>query len=262
MKIKKLLFLCFTFILMLTLSDTNAKYVALNFGDAFDIRFTKLTVFAENFVVRDTDWIKDGKEVDQVDSKNLWGALNGGNQSDYNLDDLENVSFSAINAMKNDRMLISFSIYLSLKNNTTTTLNITLTNTLTTNYNEQIKGSVSIVHNGNKADVSSSYFATRATGENYGNGPVSEFYINPIDYYNKVKASSTGNETWWKTLNTTEGVNEFEVKTLDNYFIMEPGQACEFNLKIELDGNANSAAIGKSFYTEVNMHATRYTGSY
>ena len=98
---------------MLTLSDTNAKYVALNFGDAFDIRFTKLTVFAENFVVRDTDWIKDGKEVDQVDSKNLWGALNGGNQSDYNLDDLENVSFSAINAMKNDRMLISFSIYLS-----------------------------------------------------------------------------------------------------------------------------------------------------
>ena len=261
MKLKKFLFLCFTFILMLTINNTKAKYASINFGDAFDIRFTKLTVLTDDFIVRDTDWIKDGQELDQVDSKNLWGVNNGGNASDYNLDDLQNVSFSAINSMPSTRMLVSFSIYLSLKNNTTTTLNITLTNTLTENHNEQIKGSVSIKHNGNKADVSSNYFETLATGESYSGYPISQFYVNPIDYYGKVSASSTGNTNWWQTLNTTEGVNTFEKTTLDHYYIMEPGQACEFNLKIDLAGNANGSAIGKSYYTEVRMHATKYTGN-
>ena len=262
MKIKRFLFICFTFLILVNISFTNARYVAKEFGDVFNVKLSKYSVYAEDFVILDSDWLdEDGNAKDIVESKKLWGVPDNGSTTGYQLKDLQDVAFTVSNRTTSDIMVSNFIISLSVKNNLTSDLNITLTNTLTESSIEQIKGSIHFQHNGNKSDVSSSHFNINSTGNSYDGNPIHQFLINPLDYYKNVNVTNTSNpDEWWKTTTTNGSINDFEQDNLDTYFIIHPGQTFEFNVDVTATTDKNNAGVTQSVYTDVRMTVVKYTG--
>ena len=274
MKLKRFLFICFTFILLININLTNAKYVSLEYGDIFNVRLSKYSVYADDFVIFDHDWYQtdangdyildaNGNKImkDIVESKKLWGVPNNGGTTGYQLKDLQDVAFTVSNRTTSDIMVSNFIISLSVKNNLTSDLNITLTNTLTESSIEQIKGSIHFQHNGNKSDVSSSHFNINSTSNSYNGNPIHQFLINPLDYYKNVNVTSTSNpDEWWKTTTTNGSINDFEQNNLDKYFIIHPGQTFEFNVDVTATTDKNNAGVTQSVYTDVRMTVVKYTG--
>lgn len=111
MKIKRFLFICFTFLILVNISFTNARYVAKEFGDVFNVKLSKYSVYAEDFVILDSDWLDgDGNEKDIVESKKLWGVPDNGGTTGYQLKDLQDVAFTVSNRTTSDIMISNFII--------------------------------------------------------------------------------------------------------------------------------------------------------
>lgn len=262
MKIKRFLFICFTFLILINISFTNARYVSKEFGDVFSVKLSKYSVYAEDFVILDSDWIdENGNEKTEVESKKLWGVPNNGSTTGYQLKDLQNVAFTVSNRTTKDIMVSNFTISLSVKNNATSDLNLTLTNTLTENSIEQIKGVISLKHQGNASNVSSNQFNINSTGDEFNGNPIHEFIVNPLDYYKRVNVTSTSNaNNWWLTTNNDGVTNTYEQENLNKYFIIHPGQSFEFNVNIDATTDKENAGTTQSVYTDVRMTVVKYTG--
>ena len=61
MKIKKILFTCFTFILLFNIGLTNAKYASLEYGDIFNVKLSKYTTNVEFEIDKDTEKMNQEK---------------------------------------------------------------------------------------------------------------------------------------------------------------------------------------------------------
>ena len=233
--------LCSLFtVFSIVILPTAAKYQTIEFGDIFHVNFTKFSVFAEEFVVEDDKWQSDV----------LWGTETN-KPGSYNFEDLKNVAFSARNNVDHD-IIGSFTVSIYLFKNSDSTLTIELANTSSTSKVNNIVGTVRI----NKGKVTSNNFGVSDDNVSNGNFNKFTFTINPLDYYKTVTVNSNSTGNWW--LNNTEGntINTFEYTSLEEYFVMNPGEVFEYNINISnVDGN-NSG--DKSWYPSVKMYAETY----
>ena len=291
MKRTRKIFLALTMMLFTTLliNTTNAKYNILEFGDIGNVRFTKYTTYTDEFVVENNDL----KDKDDVKSDNLWGAdvpeqnVNLNNYGpDYKIEMLEKVAFSARNATNNDSVVTSFEFMIYTFPNSDFTLEFTLINTAIASSYQEITGSVVI----KGTNVSSYQFNDPSTPNapfnlefyNYvetrtvnSDGTVTigknnKFYtiivkVNPILYYERVTISGnngnyTLNNTSADTNNGVKYINPTEKEVLENFYVMDPGEAHEFNIQVNVTGKGNGSGA-KSIYSTIKMHAIRYNSA-
>lgn len=268
MKIKKILFTCFTFILLFNIGLTNAKYAALEYGDIFNVKLSKYTTNVEFEIDDGTEKNEEGKDT-YWESVNLWGAgeppdgnVNGWTEGqNYTISQLESVAFSAKNSTEHDCMII-FDVKIIFFKNSDVLINYTLQNTATSKYQHLI-GCVDI----DKGTAASKYFSVAGL-EEYKNFRKQGFTFNPYDYYKKTElieqTLNYGDTNGDGNVNTNEyssfepyndaAPNEkYEKPNLLNYFILQPGESAEFNISaVEYIGNGSTE---KSIYSEIKMKA-------
>ena len=249
---KKLLFFIYILLLFsMLILPTTAKYMSITYGDIFHVNFTKLTVFAEEFVIQDTSWKKDDNGNSYAESNPLWGT-NVPNSGACKLEDLKNVAFSVRNGTKNQIALSSFTISIFLFKNTDSVLTIELTNTASSGGICNIVGTVNI----NKGVVTSNNFSVTNDNKADGNLHRYTFSIDPLDYYKTVVVDETSSNKWWLTNDEEATLSPYEEANLVKYFVINPGSVSEYNVNISnIDGN-NSG--DKSYYPEVKMFARPY----
>ena len=270
----------------LVINTTNAKYNILEYGDIGNVRFTKYTTYTDEFVVENNDL----KDKDDVKSDNLWGAdipqqnVNLNNYgSNYKIEMLEKVAFSARNATENDSLVASFEFMIYTFPNSDFTLDFTLINTSIASSYQEIRGSVVV----KGSNVSSYQFNDPSTPDDPFNiefynyvetrtknsdgtvtiGKNTKFYtiivkVNPILYYERVTISGnngnyTLNTTSADTNNGVKYINPNEKEVLENFYVMDPGEAHEFNIQVKVAEKGNGSGA-KSIYSTIKMHAIRY----
>lgn len=268
MKIKKILFTCFIFILLFNIGLTNAKYAALEYGDIFNVKLSKYTTNVEFEIDKDTEKNESGKDT-YWESGNLWGAgeppdgvVNGWTEGqNYTISQLESVAFSAKNSTKHDCMII-FEISIIFFKNSDVLINYTLQNTAT-NKHQYLIGCVDVY----KEDATSKYFPISGLGS-YKNYPKRGFTINPYEYYKKTELIeqtlncgdtngdgnvSTSEYSSFTPYNDAAPNEAYEKPNLLNSFILQPGETAEFNISaVEYIGNGSTE---KSIYSEIEMKA-------
>ena len=269
MKIKKILFTCFTFILLFNIGLTNAKYAALEYGDIFNVKLSKYATNVEFEIDKDTEKNESGKDI-YWESGNLWGAGEPtGNQNlnnwtganGYFISDLDNVAFSAKNSTNHDVMII-FEVSIIFFKNSDILMNFILQNTATNRYQNLI-GCVDI----SSGSPESKYFPVSSNGS-YKNFNKQTFTINPYEYYKKTElinqtlnCGDTDNDGFvdrdeYSSFDpdTDDAPNEaYEKPNLLNSFILQPGEIAEFNISPhQYVGNGSTE---KSIYSEIEMKA-------
>ena len=231
---------CLFTVFSIVILPTAAKYQVIEFGDIFHVNFTKFSVFAEEFVVEDDKWQSDV----------LWGTESG-KEGSYNFEDLKNVAFSARNNVNHD-VIGSFTVSVYLFKNTDSTLTIELANTSSPLQINNIVGTIRV----NKGKVTSNNFEVVNDSKPSGNYDRYTFTIDPLDYYKTVTVNSGSTGTWWTSNSEGNIINTFEYTSLEEYFVMNPGEVFEYNINISnVDGN-NSG--DKSWYPSVKMYAETY----
>lgn len=270
MKLKKILFTCFTFILLFNIGLTNAKYASLEYGDIFNVKLSKYTTNVEFEIDKDTEKNESGKDI-YWESGNLWGAgePTNGNQNlnnweganGYFISNLEEVAFSAKNSTNHDVMII-FEITIIFFKNSNVLMNFIMQNTATSRY-QYLTGCVNL----NKGNPESKYFPV-SSNLNYKNYNTQTFTFNPYDYYKKTELINQTLDFGDKDNDgyvdrdeyssfepyTASAPNEaYEKPNLLNSFILQPGEIAEFNISPhQYVGNGSTE---KSIYSEIKMKA-------
>ena len=269
MKLKKILFTCFTFILLFNIGLTNAKYASLEYGDIFNVKLSKYATNVEFEIDKDTEKNESGKDI-YWESGNLWGAGEPtGNQNlnnweganGYFISNLEEVAFSAKNSTNHDVMII-FEITIIFFKNSNVLMNFIMQNTATSRY-QYLTGCVNL----NKGNPESKYFPV-SSNLNYKNYNTQTFTFNPYEYYKKTELInqtlncgdtngdgnvSTSEYSSFTPYNDAAPNEAYEKPNLLNSFILQPGETAEFNISaVEYIGNGSTE---KSIYSEIKMKA-------
>ena len=277
-KIIKFLSLCsiVTLTILLILNPTKAKYVYYEAGNAGYHNFSKFEIFAEEFVIRDTEF---DPVTGETKSDNLWGQGTPETSSDigsfdskYAVGNLQEVSFGVRNGTKSDIALSSFEYTIFCKNNSDYSLTFSVINTKSTNPAYNIQCSIEL----NRTSINCTQLSTQYTSVVNGvyladgtldtsSGKFSTVVgINPLDYYKHVHVGGTFeaptlivdiDDIDEEDKNT---INSVEQKIIETYYVLTPGEVFEYNLKVESSNAGNAAGLKHSFYSTIKMYAKKY----
>ena len=271
-------FLSLCSIIMLTVltigHPTNAKYVYNEIGNAGYHNFSKFEIFAEEFVIREEDF---DPATGEIKSENLWGGGEPHSSSDisnipsqYQIQNVQDVSFGVRNSSKVDIALSSFEYTIFMKSNSDYELKFSVINMVSSNDAYNIVCNIQFNRsNLTCPQITSSYLKFKngvdiydeVTGEvvdNVSGKNTGIVGINPLDYYKNVTVSGTFENPKLDIAAKDGTINDIEKRIIETYYVLVPGQVFEYNLKVELADKGNQASIKQSVYSTIKMYAKKY----
>ena len=265
-----IIFLAFIGVIISISRPTSAKYFALEFGDIWDVKFSKFSTYAAEFVVGDETKKTDSDNV-YWQSGNLWGAgepenqnqnLNNWTEADaYRINNLQEVAFSAKNITDHDVMII-FEIDIYFFKNSDILMNFIVQNTSSNAY-QNLRGGIDI----NGKTVTSKHFINGNYSE-LRNYYKSTFIFNPYEYYKKVELEnkqlnfgdtdnsgvlSENEYNAFSSINASAPNEAYEKPSLEECFILSKNEKAEFNISVF--DQTGKGCTDKSVYSKITMKA-------
>lgn len=263
------IFFLLIFNLTLLILPSSARYISLDFGYAWNVLFSKYSVFADDFIIHLPTYVEDD---DIYKSKELWGVpgdeipnkvQNWGDG--YKITDLNDVAFTVRNNTDFDITLGNFIIELYLFKNASVDIIYRVKNSASTNEYQYIEGGVSFLKENKKIEhvgFTPFIIENNNTEHDYA---MATIYINPLEYYKNVTLKDdtlkyhldsykkvSANPSYVDNAITAQ-----EKATLEEYYVLNPGEVFEFNISI-LNTEIGNGSTNHSAYAKVSMTAEKY----